>query len=213
MADRNESGDALDKLGAAALELALLPLGLPGISAAAEPLLKRVRAEISRSRSTALAAAEERAGLRREDIAEQIAEDPRLVPLVIRMLYAAGMTGHDRTLKALGGVFGRAVQDRSSVDECELILTALADLTGNHAATLLLLSEDPPELSGHARVWTPDLLARSSDLPPHATSLCLAALVARGLADAATGVGGVNVCRITALGYEVLNVLHAYSER
>src|SRR5688572_11370444 len=43
------------------------------------------------------------------------------------LLYAAGMNGHDSTLRAMGGALGYAVRDRESVDECEIILGALAD--------------------------------------------------------------------------------------
>ena len=206
---REDAGGTVDKLGAAAIDAVF---GIPGSGVVAEWLFGKVREEVTHSRSIALLVAEQRSGLSREDIAERIAEDPRLVALFIRLLYAAGMTKHEQTLRAMGAAFGQAVGERDFLDECELILTALADLTANHAAILLLLSTDPPELAGGPNAWTPDRLVRSSELPARATTLCLAALVARGLAETPTGFGGLTICSITSLGREVLEVLRAYSE-
>lgn len=212
MADRRESRDLVDQIGGDVLNsvVEVVAGSIPGVGAAAEALVRKVRQEHQRRRSIALRAAEDASGLTREEIAEAIAKEPRLVPLVTRVLYAAGMNGHDATLKAMGAALGQAVGRPDAIDEAELILTALADLTDNHARTLLLLSKDPPELSGTARVWTVELLERKSDLAPRATSLCLAALVARGLAAVTTGFGGGNVYGITMLGWDVLAVLREY---
>ncbi len=61
-------------------------------------------------------------------------------------------------------------------------------------------------------MWTPEVLVKHSELPAHVNTLCLAALVARGLVQNSTGFGGLTVCRITALGLDVLIVLREYSE-
>jgi hypothetical protein len=51
------------------------------------------------------------------------------VPLFTRLLYAAGMNGHDDVLEALGQAFGDAVREPSKVNEAEPIL-AMMPATG-----------------------------------------------------------------------------------
>ncbi len=192
--------------------LEIVGAGIPGAGLVAQPFYRKVREEWTRHRSTALRAAVSTSGLTLNDLRERITEDPRLIPLVTRLLYAAGMNGHDRTLKALGAAFGRATREPDAMEECELILTAIADLTGDHARTLQLLTTEPPEFSGTALIWTPELLQRRSALSSRTTILCLAALVARGLVESTSGFDGTTVCRVTSLGYEVLEVLHEYAD-
>jgi hypothetical protein len=214
MPDRSTAGDFVEEVGGEALEFALDLVGaaVPGTGVLGRRLLSKVREERTRRQSRALKIAEQRSGLSREGLAEKIAEEPQLVPLVTRLLHAAGMNGHDQTLDALGAAFGRAVAERESRDECELILVALADLTEDHTRTLLRLTEEPPRLTGTANVWTPDLLVNSGGLPPRTAALCLAAVVARGLVENPTGFGGLTVLRVTALGFEVLAVLREYAD-
>lgn len=64
----------------------------------------------------------------REDLAEAIGENPQFVPLATRLLYAAGLNGHDETLRAMGTALGEALLNPNRLIDCELILTALADL-------------------------------------------------------------------------------------
>jgi hypothetical protein len=214
MPDRSTAGDFAEEVGGEALEFALDLVGaaVPGTGVLGRRLLSKVREERTRRQSRALKIAELRSGLSREDLAEKIAEESQLVPLVTRLLHAAGMNGHDQTLDALGAAFGRAVAEPDSRDECELILVALADLTEDHTRTLLRLTEEPPKLTGTANVWTPDLLVNSGGLSPRTAALCLAAVVARGLVENPTGFGGLTVLRVTALGFEVLAVLREYAD-
>jgi len=214
MPDSTDGANLPDQLGGEVADfvLEIVGAGIPGAGLVAQPLFRKVREEWTRHRSTALRAAVSTSGLTLNDLRERITEDPRLIPLVTRLLYAAGMNGHDRTLKAMGAAFGRATREPDAMAECELILTAIADLTGDHARTLQLLTTEPPEFSGTALVWTPELLQRRSALSSRTTMLCLAALVARGLVDSTSGFGGVTVCRVTSLGYEVLQVLREYAD-
>jgi hypothetical protein len=72
----------------------------------------------------------------REELGEVIAEDPRLIPLLERILFTAGMTGHDRTLSAMGAALAHALRNRDRIDEAELLLIAVSDLRGEHIAVL-----------------------------------------------------------------------------
>jgi hypothetical protein len=171
-----------------------------------------VRAEWRRLRSTALRAAEEASGLSREDLAEQIAQDPRLVPLLTRLLYAAGQNGHDPTLRAMGAALGDAVRDRDRVDECDVILTALADLNAAHVLVLRRLAEEPPQPSSDGPgSWGPQSLLDNVTLPASIVPLCSAALISRGLVVSPSGGYGTSF-HVTDLGRTVLAVLDQWRD-
>lgn len=196
----------------------LTGLILPGFGTTAKWLTGQVSREWGRNRSAALYAAECASGLTREELGAAIAEDPRLVPLVTRLLHAAGMNGHDRTLEAMGAAFGDAVRHRDAIDECELILSSLADLTDAHTVVMLKLSEEAPVVEPYdpgrpdaqrARAWRPDLLFQAVPLPERVTVLCIAALVARGLIRVSdTWAGGYE---LTELGRVLLEVLKQHT--
>jgi hypothetical protein len=194
---------------------------VPGLGAAAKVMARRVLQEWSRNGSVALRAAEKTSGLTREEIGEAVAEDPRLLPLATRLLHAAGMNGHDRTLAAMGAAFGDAVRSREALDECELILTSLADLTDSHTLVLLKLTEVAPNSEPHdanlpndqqreAREWTARFLREAmTPMAERVTTLCVAALIARGLVRTTeTYLGGYEV---TELGRVVLDVLEQHA--
>jgi hypothetical protein len=211
VAEQQDRHDLVDQIGGDFLAAGVgLLLPIPGVGVLTERAVRRVREETERRRSVALKAAERVSGMTREEIGERIGHDPRFLSLVTRVLHAAGMNGHDGTLKAMGVALGRAATDPGRVDEAELVLTVLSDLTEHHARVLLLLSADPPAISGTALVWTMHLLEVSADLPTPVVSLLVATLVARGLAEATTGFGGGNVYSITTLGRDVLAVLQEY---
>jgi hypothetical protein len=54
------------------------------------------------------------------------------------------MNGSDRPLAAMGAAVGDADRLRDALDECELILTSVADLTDSHTLVLLKLTEVAP---------------------------------------------------------------------
>jgi hypothetical protein len=185
---------------------------VPGAGPVVKRLAGKIREEVRRNRSTALRAAEAASGLSREDLAETIAADPRLVPLATRLLYAAGMSGHDRTLHAMGTAFGDAVRDRNGLEECELILTSLDGLTDTHASVLRLMTQEPPMIGGRPGHWTVHLVVERSDLSARVATLCLAGLVTRGLVGTSSSfLGGNDLYDLTELGRLLLDVLSQHS--
>lgn len=112
---------------------ALIPMG----NILGKPLARSVTAEWRRNTSRALRVAEASSGLSREDFAEWIKADVRGIPLYLKVLWAAGMNGHDQTLRAMGAVFGSAAKatargDDEAFEEAELALRAMSDLTPRH---------------------------------------------------------------------------------
>ncbi len=88
--------------------------GLPGPvgSSVGKRMYRAVAAEWQRNRSTALRAAEAATGLTREQIEEWAEAEPRAIPLYLKVLWAAGMNGHDDTLRAMGTVLGASARAR-----------------------------------------------------------------------------------------------------
>jgi DNA-binding HxlR family transcriptional regulator len=162
-------------------------------------LAAKIRKWYERRVSTALRAAERVSGMTRKQLGEAIAEDPQLVPLVTRVLYAAGMNGHDQTLAAMGSALGGAVRDRDRIDEMELILTALADLGPAHVRLLQALT-----VPG---AWVSPVSVPETDLPPRVRDLCLATLISRGLVANSSGPGYRVRYDATELGRTLLDVL------
>lgn len=70
--------------------------------------------EWSRNHSIALEAAEDASGLTREQLADLLAEDAAFVPLSVRLLYAAGISGYEPTLRAMGAIFGQPPRSRAA---------------------------------------------------------------------------------------------------
>jgi hypothetical protein len=147
----------------------------------------------------------------REELAEAIADDPRLIPLVTRLLYAAGMTGQDETLKLLGTAFGDAVRQRDHIDETEMILSALSDLRKHHVEILQLLATPAPpppdaEAEGAHGAWWPALLGERSGMREEFVILCLAGLTNAGLVRTRNTYGGPSY-EPTEIGLNILDVL------
>lgn len=187
---------------------------IPGVGPIIKGLLSGVQTEWERNGSVALRAAEAASGLRREELAEALREEPRLHPLITRLLFAAGMNGHDAALRAMGTAVGQAVAEPIRVEECELILTALADLSAAHTKLLLLMSRPPVrgEEGSHGQwFWTPESLLEAAAFPDQLGSLVLAALISRGLAETPPMVLGGPI-QLTQLGRVVLNVLDQWKE-
>jgi predicted transcriptional regulator len=193
-------GDQLpEELTAAAAEM--IPVIGPIAGLFTKRSVAKIREEHARRVSIALRAAERLSGMTREELGDAIAEDPRLVPLVTRVLYAAGMNGHDRTLAAMGTALGDAVRDRDRLGEVELILAALADLGAEHVILLGVLG-------GAGTGSTADrLIIGNSALSHRVFRLCLAGLISRGLVTSRTGRSFNVHYDITELGRVVLEVL------
>lgn len=148
----------------------------------------------------------------RESFAQRLEADPAVQPLLARLLFAAGMNGHDPTLAAMGTTFGTGLREPARLDECALILAALADLSAAHTSMLQTLSQEPPLLDKEkTRAWTAPTVSAATDLPATVTSLVLAALIARGLAQENNRGYGGGVLALTPLGTTVLELLQAYT--
>lgn len=99
--------------------------------------------EQARLRSVALRAAERSAGMTRQEIGDAIVDSPHLAPLVTRVLWMAGMNGHDEILDILGGILGTILLTPDDTEEAELILAGIADLKRVHLQVLRMLGQRP----------------------------------------------------------------------
>jgi hypothetical protein len=173
---------------------------------------KNVREEWARNHSKALRAAERISGMSREELADNISEDPRLIPLAIRVLYAAGMTGQDVILRALGTALGEAVVDREKIDEAEILLIGLADLRKQHIAILRIMSaEVPGSTAENPHYWHSQLLAETSGFTRDLVNVYLSGLVKSGLIRQVDNAYGV-CYEISQLGRTALEVLNELAD-
>ena len=127
--------------GSAAAEDALALLGFP-MSATLVTFGRLVVGEHGRRVSKALAAAESLTGLSREELADWVTATPESVPLLVRILQAAGNNGNDRTLEMLGEALGRAHQHPRQRAREELIALAIDGLTQEHLDVLSACGAD-----------------------------------------------------------------------
>jgi hypothetical protein len=149
----------------------------------------------------------------REDLAESLAADPKLMPLYVRVLYAAGMNGSDEVLLAMGKLLGVAAdaasrQDTGQVDEAELVMKALQDLGTHHFVLLAALATERSPLEADEDTGGPPYLPEAmKQLFPRLRSeivdLCLLNLASSGLAGTERLWGG-DAYRVTDLGRAVL---------
>jgi hypothetical protein len=173
---------------------------------------KAIRQEWARNSSEALRAAERMSGLSREDLTDRICESPRLIPLVVRVLYTAGMTGQDTILRALGTTLGDAIRDPEKVDEAELLLIGMANLRRHHVVILEIIAKRPgPDNPNKVTYWTPETLADKSTYSRYLVDICVAGLVQSGLISQAGDSYGVSYI-ISDLGRTALEVLDELDE-
>ena len=182
--------------------------------------------EWQRNRSLALRLASERAGLSREDLEELVAENPRVVPLLIRTLHAAGMTGQDKTLRLLAGFLGDALADVSKICDVETLIGAIQNLTEHHIKVLEIVASAPseyPQLAEKAGDhWTTGLVIGISSMRSELALAGVQGLLATGfVSDAGLDGGGATwqdlesggtILHITDLGRTVLDMLGEVAE-
>lgn len=195
-----------DELAASVVEL--IPFVGPSLAVFTKRGSKKIREEWIRLTSKALRTAERVSGLSREDLADRISEDPRLIPLVIRVLYTAGMTGQDVILRALGTAFGDAVRNPEKIDEAELLLIGMSNLRRHHIDVLEIMSENlpHPSLPNTYIYWTPENLASKSGYSRDLANICISGLLQSGLISQVADAYGV-AYEITDLGRTALEVL------
>lgn len=198
----------------------LAALFLPaGASVAGSWLAGRLREEWQRCASVALRVAEARTGMKREDLEEIVSENPVLLPLYVRILWAAGMNGHDETLRAMGAVFAEAVKarvqsDEDRLEEADLALGALASLGPRHFRVLRALAEEPEDPQADPAftrpVAPPRKVAERAGLAEESASQCLLNLAGTGLITEWPGlVLGGTVYQMSDLGWAVLEAAAA----
>lgn len=192
---------------------------VPGSGPITRRLLQTVKGEWSRNRSTALRMAEEISGRSREDLAEEVVRRPELVPLVTRLLYEAGMTGHDQMLKTMGAAFGRSIAEPEQFDECEAILIGVALLRPEDVQVLRslggrrVLSGQPPEGQPSEVYYTTDI-AEEAGLDVRLVAMSLTRLSNAGFLSASHGVfGGGSSYERNDLGVALHELLKRVAER
>lgn len=221
MTDDDWRDDALAAL------VSMTPFVGPLLEGPARRLSVQMRAEHRRNGSRALDAAVAMSGLSRDDLAERIASDGRLVPLVTRVLYAAAMTGQDEILDALGAALGTAANDPDQTDEVELLLIGLTDLRRHHVRVLRSAAGPPiwlePEREhdgvepakiapvDDAQSWNIEGLASVSGLQTEVAYIAATGLANAGFLQAFSAFGGTGY-QITSLGRNLIDVLTQYED-
>lgn len=198
----------------------------------ADPIARlsaKARAELGRSRSVALRAAETLTGMTREDLGERIAAHPQLVPIAARVLWQAGMTGQDEILEALGAVLGNAAAHPDRADEAETLLLGVESIRRQHIHLLRALARSPqwkshergpyerlqpPEVTarGEAARWNVEGLAEAARMSEDEVALAVTGLANAGFARALSVYGGTGY-QVTEMGLTLLGVLSLYDER
>lgn len=186
---------------------------VPFAGAVGERAAGLIRKEWSRLTSKALKAAEDSSGLAREDLYYWIERDPRAIPLYLKVLWAAGMNGHDATLRAMGAVLGEAARatadgEDEAIVRAELALTAMSDLGPLHFKILAVLNESVVIPGGggggdNYSEFTPAFAATRAGLSEPLAAQCMLNLANAGLTEL-TSVLGANAFPLTELGRAVL---------
>ena len=176
-------------------------------------LMRPLRQEWARNTSLSIRAAEQSSGLTREDLAEWVEREPRAVPLYMKILWAAGMNGHDATLRAMGAVLGHAAkasqaEDDDALEDAELALHAMADLGPRHFKVLSALGEGSVVITEDGQEnflqFVPPYVAEKMGLRQPVVHQCLINLAGAGLADTISVLGHM-AYPITDLGRAVLH--------
>lgn len=200
-----------DDLSAGAAEL--IPVLGPILAPFAKRAFRSMREEWARNGSKAIRAAERASGMSREELADRISEDSRLIPLAIRVLYAAGMTGQEAILRALGTTLGDAIRDPENIDEAELLLIGMSDLRRYHIVVLEIMTENRPHPNDPDSFlyWGSEPLADLSGYSRDLVNICIAGLVRSGLIRQVDDAYGVSY-EISDLGRTALEVLDELDE-
>lgn len=195
--------------------------GIPFIGGALTPAaergLEQLFAERRRNSSRLLAMACQKAGMSREDLSDRIRESPKLLGLTTRILFTAGMSGHDEVIHILAGFLGDALADPAKTDDAEVFVGAMTQIGGRHVQVLERIAAGPPSLPNLSH-WTSGLLELTLPYRVEVTQVAVKGLVAAGFvaeggfdgggADQETEPGGT-IYLISDVGQAVLDVLRA----
>ncbi len=143
-------------------------------------------------------------------MAERVASDPQLVPLLIRVLRAAGSVGYDGALDAMAEALGGALKDPAKVDEAFLIVPALESFGPYHGLILEQVarhSGTTAEGESKHPTWIEPSLVEATGLPSAVVALCVADLRRAALVSSVVTWGGELGMGITNAGVAVLAAL------
>lgn len=161
-----------------------------------------------------------------EDLKEVLDGNPRLMPLIVRLQYAAGMNGYDKTLMMLAGFLGDALSDSSKIDEAATMMAAVENLGPAHVQVLELMTKDASDVDptcarGDVR-WNTGRLTYVMNMRPELVILGVQGLLNAGfISDTGFDGGGANqegmgvggtTFAVTGLGATVLHILSEMSE-
>lgn len=196
---------------------------VPGLGPVVSWMSPGIRQEWQRLASRALKAAEAISGHPREDLAEIFEQDPTLMPLYMRVLWAAGMNGHDETLRAMGAVLGEAVRasdggESESVADADQALMAMSALTPRHFRALRFMYENPKRhgvtgepLEKEDSGWIAEQFAGAAGLTEERAEWCLSGLAGAGLVRTSAAFGGAIIYKLTDLGEAVVRASDSLS--
>ena len=171
-------------------------LVFPGAGPVMGRAFAALRHEWQRNTSRALKAAVVISGLSREDLEELLEKDPALTPLYLRVLWAAGMNGHDETLRAMGATLGEAVRahdgdDYESIADADQALIGMSRLTPRHFRILRFICSKPrPMADRDPSGWQTGYLAEELGMTEERMAWCLTDLAATGLTISEGRYGG-----------------------
>lgn len=195
--------------------------GIPIVGGALEPAaargLEHLVAERRRNASRLLELACQQADMSREELTDRISESPGTLGLSTRILYVAGMTGNDEVIQILAGFLGEALADPSKIDDVEVFVAAMSQVTGRHVQVLERIGAGPPSRPNLMH-WTSGLLELELPFRSEVTQIAVNGLVAAGfVAESGFDGGGADqeaepggtVYVITSVGQAILDVLLA----
>lgn len=205
--DRTDRGGGAAKVAEATTEVLAVAAGaaLPGVGLLGRKVAELVVEEHSQRVSKALKAAERVSGRTREELDDLILANPETVPMLVKLLSAAGKNGHDRILQAMGAAYARAVINPAALQHEELILMSIESLEDVHIILLAVIE------SLESAVSTQDL-ARESGIPEELVRLAGTGLSNAALVETPYGrIGGGEWFEISATGRLVLKAVREAS--
>ena len=211
-------GSTEDTLKDAVTEIA--GTAMPGFGWAIGRAFGLLCTEWQRLHSAALKAAVRVSGLSYEDLQERIESDPELMPLYVRVLWAAGTNGHDETLRAMGATLGEAVRataegadaDPQSMRDADQALVAMDALGPRHFSVLRLLATPGHIPENIPDKWRVNELTEALGFDEERVRWCLSGLAAAGLAIPRGSTFGGEWFAATNLGRAVVHASDLVAE-
>ncbi|GAA0631917.1 hypothetical protein GCM10009547_39700 [Sporichthya brevicatena] len=124
----------------------------------------------------------------REDIEANLDQNPQLLTLTNRVLWAAGHSGQDRVLRILAGFLADAIRQPSLADEVTALMGSLESLSEHHIRVLELCSTPAPDAAANepnplARYWNEKQILEHAGFRSELVAVALRGLAGAGLLD------------------------------